>query len=350
MNDSALLESYLLTPSLNLKNRIVMAPMTRRQADENGEPTTIMADYYARRASAGLMITEGTLISEDAIGYGNVPGIYTKKQIEKWRLVTDKVHANNGLIFMQLWHCGRISHSNFHAGRLPLAPSVLPLNMPLGKTGLLCGRSRQASIEDIQKIMEDFTSAAINAMHAGFDGVEIHGANGYLVDQFLHVCSNQREDRYGKTIENKARFCLELIESIGHTIGFERIGVRLSPGGHMNAIETMPADEPVFIYLLKKLDHYPIAYVHTGHFNDNIMYESLSNQTVSEFIRTHYHGTLIASGGYNIEKAQVSLKNNASDLVSFGKLFIANPDLVERLPNQLPLMDYRPEMLNELLY
>ena len=184
------------------------------------------------------------------MGYGNIPGIFSEKQIEQWSLITKKVHQNNGLIFVQLWHNGRISHPSFHHGRLPISPSAINLDIKLGKTDLICGLSREASQDEIQELISTYTIAAKNAMEAGFDGVEIHGANGYLIDQFLHYCSNKRADNYGKTPENMSRFCLEIIQSCGKAIGFEHVGLRLSPGGHLNAIHTVPDDQAVFIYLL----------------------------------------------------------------------------------------------------
>lgn len=348
--ENILFEPYTLSEKIILKNRVLMAPMTRRMADAEHTPTEPMQDYYARRANTGLIITEGTLISQDALGYGNIPGIFSNNQIEQWSLITKKVHENNGLIFVQLWHNGRISHPSFHHGRLPISPSAIHLDIKLGKTDLICGLSREASHDEIQELISTYAIAAKNAIEAGFDGVEIHGANGYLIDQFLHYCSNKRTDDYGKTPENMARFCLEIVQSCGKAIGFERVGLRLSPGGHLNAIHTISDDQAVFIYLLESLNKYPIAYVHTGAFDDGISYEGLNHQTMTEFMRPHYHGTLVASGGYSIQLAKEGIETNQFDLIALGRPFIANPELIHQLKNEHPLKAYTPELLNKPLY
>ncbi|MBY0379917.1 MAG: alkene reductase, partial [Burkholderiales bacterium] len=277
MNNDILFEKFKLNNKLTLQNRLLMAPMTRRYADDKNNPTELMIDYYARRAKAGLIITEGTLISKDAIGYGNIPGIFNSTQICKWKMITNKVHQNNGKIFMQIWHCGRVSHPYFHDGNLPISPSAIDLDLKLGSTNLICGKSREATVYQIKELVETYGNAAYNAILAGFDGVEIHGANGYLIDQFLHYCSNRRIDDYGGTPKNMSRFCLEVVEECGNRIGFDRIGLRLSPGGHLNNIITFKEDSQVFKYLLNKLNEYGIAYVHTGAFNDSIIYQELDN-------------------------------------------------------------------------
>lgn len=325
-----------------------MAPMTRRMADDSHNPTKVMVDYYARRADAGLIITEGTLISQDALGYGNVPGIFSDEQIETWSKITTKIHQNNGLVFSQLWHCGRISNSSFHQGKLPISPSATYLELPLGKTGLVCGQSREASVDEIAELVATYTLAAKNAIAAGFDGIEIHGANGYLVDQFLHYCSNKRTDNYGQTPENMARFCLKVVESCGKAIGFGRVGLRLSPGGHMNEINTVSDDQQVFIYLLNQLNKYKIAYVHTGNFDDSMLYEPLGNKTMTSFMRPHYAGSLVASGGYDLQLAEDGIKQHKFDLVAMGRTFIANPLLINKLKNGQPLTQYTPELLKFL--
>ena len=237
---SPLLSPVQLTPAITLKNKVVMAPMTRRFADDEGCPSSSMSDYYAKRANAGLIITEGTLISEDAIGYGNIPGIYNEKQILAWKNVTAKVHAAGGVIFVQLWHCGRVSHPSLHKGNLPISSSGTTLDAPLGNSGLKSGESRAATEKEISGLINDYANAAKNAILAGFDGVEIHGANGYLVDQFLHYCTNKRKDDWGYTPENMSRFCLEVIKACVEKIGKERVGIRLSPGGHMSGIVNDP--------------------------------------------------------------------------------------------------------------
>lgn len=341
-----LLESYPLSTEITLKNRVLMAPMTRRAAENDYTPGNVMVDYYARRADSGLIITEGTLVCDDALGYGNVPGIFTQKHIDKWAEITDKVHQNNGLIFLQLWHNGRVSHPSFHQGRLPIAPSAIQLDIPLGKSDLLCGLSREASIDEIQGLIATYALAAKNARAAGFDGVEIHGANGYLVDQFLHYCSNKRTDQYGETPENMARFCLEIVKACGDAIGFGRVGLRLSPGGYLNGIETVLADQAVFHYLLDTLNQYPIAYVHTGAFDDGVSYERLGHQTMTAFMRPHYHGTLVASGAYTVESAEKGIQEKQFDLIALGRPFIANPALIQHIKDTQPLKAYTPELLH----
>jgi N-ethylmaleimide reductase len=345
-----LLEPYKLSDKILLKNRILMAPMTRGMADKEHTPTDIMQDYYARRANAGLIITEATLISLDALGHGNVPGIYSEKQIEKWSQITQKVHHNNGLIFSQLWHNGRVSHPSFHQGRLPISPSAIPLHIKLGSTGLIAESSREASLDEIQALVATYVQAAKNARTAGFDGVEIHGSHGYLVDQFLHCCSNKRTDRYGGTPENRARFCLEVVQACGEAIGFERVGLRLSPGGYLNEIYNEPGDQQVYQYLFDQLNQYSIAYVHTGTADDALSYEGLNNQTMTGFMRPYYHGTLIAAGGYSIQSAEEGIKNKQFDLIALGRPFIANPTLVDHLVNESPLKAFTPELLDRPLY
>lgn len=344
-----LFESYRLSEKLVLKNRILMAPMTRRMADHEYNPVESMVDYYARRANAGLIITEGTLICQDALGYGYVPGIFSQQHIDRWAKITQKVHERDGLIFMQLWHNGRISHPSFHEGRLPIAPSAMELNIPLGKSDLTCGWSREASIDEIHELIATYANAAKNAIAAGFDGIELHGANGYLIDQFLHYCSNKRTDQYGGSPENMSRFCLEVLKACGEAIGFERVGLRLSPGGYLNAIETTPEDQAVFHYLLDHLNQYPIAYVHTGAFDDGITYPGLGHQTMTAFMRPHYRGSLVASGAYTIQSAAQGIEEKQFDLVAIGRPFIANPDFIDDIQNKRILKEYTPELLKTLV-
>lgn len=346
---SPILTPFQLSSKLDIKNRIVMAPMTRRRADENYNPTEMMIPYYAKRADAGLIITEGTIISKDAIGYGNVPGIFTNSHIEQWKKITDAVHQNNGAIFLQLWHCGRVSHPALHEGKLPISASATTLNIPLGRSGYTCGASREATKCEIKSLVNDFAKAAQNAMSANFDGIEIHGANGYLVDQFLHYCSNQRDDEYGETPDNMSRFCLEVVAACGETIGFEKVGLRLSPGGHMNEIVTDLRDQFIFQCLLQQLEKLNIAYVHTGTFDDAIKYSGLSNKSSTEFLREHYKKIIIASGGYNLASAEQGINTNLFDLVALGRPFIANPDLIQRLKHNTMLNKYDAKMLDELM-
>ncbi|HEX2549650.1 MAG TPA: alkene reductase [Gammaproteobacteria bacterium] len=344
----SLLSPYLLTPNLLLKNRIIMAPMTRRQAQADHTPGACMIDYYARRSDAGLIITEGVLISADAIGYGNAPGIYTEAHVQAWRVIANAVHRNQGKIFMQLWHCGRISHSQFHQDKAPLSASATIANVVLGSTNLSCSLAREASHGEIHQLISDYANAAKNAIAAGFDGIEIHGANGYLIDQFLHYHTNQRYDEYGLTPENMSRFPLQIIRACGEAIGYDKIGIRLSPAGYLNDILTDQRDKFVFEYFLSALASLNISYVHTGNFNDSIRFSELNNLTMTDFLRTHYDGTLIASGGYTLENAAQLINENKFDLVAMGRSFIANHNLIELLKQSQPIQSYHPDMLQNV--
>ena len=350
MTDNAeLFSNYVLNSSLTLKNRIVMAPMTRAKATEELVPTKTMADYYARRADAGLIITEGTVISMNASGYSNVPGIFEKPQMAAWRGVTDAVHKNNGLIFLQIWHVGRVSHPNFLNGVLPISPSETEMSGPIPRTkGLNYGKSRAATLSEINEIILSYKNAAKNAIDAGFDGIEIHGANGYLIDQFLHVDTNKRTDRYGGNVENMARFALDIVHACGQAIGYERVGLRLTPGTYLNQIKGEEKDQNVFKFLLEELNQLNIAYVHTGNFDDRKTFPELNNKSMTEFMRTHYHGTLIACGSYSPESAAEGISNKNFDLIAFGRPFIAHPDLIHRLQTQQTLNSYDVSMLETL--
>ncbi len=344
-----LLKEYKLNNMLILKNRIVMAPMTRAKATDELVPTDAMVEYYVRRSSAGLIITEGTVISEDASGYNNVPGIFSEAQVKHWKKVTDKVHHHNGLIFLQIWHVGRVSHPTFLKGKLPIAPSETEMTQRLHRSeNLIPGKSRAASVQEIQEIIENYAIAATNAIKAGFDGVEIHGANGYLIDQFLHHHTNRRQDNYGGTPENMARFALDVVRACGEAIGYERVGLRLSPGGYLNQIVGDARDAEVFKFLLAELNKLPIAYIHTGNFDDSQKFSELNQMTMTEFMRKHYHGTLIGCGGYSFKQARENIENNLFDLVAIGRPFIANPDLIDRYIHEKPLVPYHNAMLDTL--
>ncbi len=344
-----LLEPYRLTPNLTLKNRIVMAPMTRAQASAEFAPTEAMQAYYARRADAGLIITEGTIIAANARGHDNVPGNFTAEQIKGWKNITTRVHARDGHIFQQIWHVGRVSHPQFLQGELPIAPSATVMRNRINRTpGLHYGQSRAATAEEIEQLVLQYKAAAENAMAAGFDGVEIHGANGYLIDQFLHYHSNQREDAFGGNPINMTRFPLAVIHAIGHAIGFEKLGIRLSPGAYLNEIETDLRDGAVFHHLLNELNALPLAYVHTGNFNDSTAFAELENLSMSSFLRKTYRGTLIGCGSYTVESASSAISQNQFDLIAFGRPFIANPDLITKIREQQPLTAYDVSLLNTL--
>lgn len=345
-----LLSEYKLNNHLTIKNRIVMAPMTRAKTDVNGVPTEAMAQYYARRADAGLIITEGTVIRPDALGYPKVPGIFNAAQIAGWKAVTTAVHQNNGHIFMQLWHVGRVSHPNFLQGQLPLSASETVMQNPISRSpGLTYGRSRAATLQEIQEVVQAYAVAAKNAMAAGFDGVEIHGANGYLIDQFLHYHTNHRTDAYGGSPENRARFALEVVQKVGEAIGYEHLGLRLSPGAYLNEIIGDVRDAAVFQHLLHQLNNYPIAYIHTGNFNDAQHFPELNHMTMTAFLRTHYQGTLIASGSYHPTTGHEGILRGEFNLLAIGRPFIANPDLIQRLRNHQEIVNYEVEMLDTLI-
>lgn len=338
-----LFSSYNLN-GLELKNRIVMAPLTRCNANEKLEVTDTIATYYARRADAGLIITEATQISPDAQGYPNTPGIYNEGQVEAWKKVTDAVHEKGGKIFLQIWHCGRISHSFFH-GTQPIAPSAIALEgtLPLMRH-LSYEEPRAMTEEDIHTVIENFAKAARNAKRAGFDGVEIHGANSYLLDQFMHYCTNQRDDKWGGSPENMARIVLEVIKATKQEI--EHVGIRLSPATYVN-MEHDPRDVAVYEYALAQLEQSGVDYVHTGILYDN-EYDYLGG-SVTSFLRKHYKGTVIGCGGYSPEAADKLVEEKGANLVAIARPFIANADYVERVRNGKPLVEYDDAMLTSEL-
>lgn len=345
-----LFENFQLNKIIKLPNRIIMAPMTRNMANNDLSPTLSMVDYYSKRADAGLIVTEGTIISPEGRGYSNTPGIYTKKYIDGWKRVTQAVHERQGKIFLQIWHVGRVSHPVFLNGALPVSASDTSMIGKIPRSeGLYYGKARALSIPEIQETIRAYAKASANAVAAGFDGIEIHGANGYLIDQFLHYQTNQREDKYGIHPENLARFALEIVDACIAEIGPGRLGLRLSPGAYLNEIVGDSRDAAVFKYLLKQLNKMNIAYVHTGNFDNTRIFQELDNKTMSEFIRTYYDGNLIASGGYTVQQACQSIMENKFDLIALGRPFIANPDLIERIKNSLTLKSYDPTMLKTLV-
>lgn len=345
-----LLQTYQLTEKLTLKNKVVMAPMTRSKSLEDNTPTEAMIEYYAKRADAGLIITEGTIIGRKATGYFKVPGLFQDSHIAGWKKVTDAVHGNGGKIFAQIWHVGRVSHPVFLDGDTPISASATTMTERVRRTeDLYYGTARAATKAEISSIIDEFKVAAINAIAAGFDGIEIHGANGYLLDQFLHYSTNLRTDEYGGSSENMARLPLEIINTIGEAIGYDKIGLRLSPGAYLNEIKGDPRDAAVFQYLLEQVNEVPIAYIHTGNFDDRVKFPELGNQTMTNFIRHYYQGAVIASGGYTLESAEAGLSENAFNLVAIGRPFIANPDLIEKMRNQTQLKEYDVNMLEMLI-
>ena len=333
----------LLTPvklgPYRLPNRVVMAPMTRSRAyNRDQAPTELHAEYYAQRASAGLIITEGSQISPQGVGYIHTPGIHSDAQIRGWKKVTDAVHQRDGHIFLQLWHVGYVSHPDFHNGELPVAPSAINPNTksftPLGLKDTVMPRALETS--EISTIVQDYVHASVNAMAAGFDGVEIHGANGYLIEQFLRDGSNRRNDEYGGDVPKRARFLFEIVDGVSDAIGSEHVGVRLSPANTWN----VPADtdtRALYDFVIGALSGNELAYLHLRESQGDLSAIPNMVQNVSEHYRTVYRGTLITNTGYDQEKGNEVIRKGYADLVAYATLFIANPDLVERFRMQAPL-------------
>lgn len=328
---------YAMGP-LRLENRMVMAPLTRNRAEAGNVPSAMAATYYSQRASAGLIVTEATQVHPRGQGYVSTPGIHSAEQIDGWKRVTDAVHAAGGLIFVQLWHVGRISHPDFHGGELPVAPSaVAPRGVSTYTPGGLkpVPVPRALETDEVPQIVEQFRQAARNAKAAGFDGVEVHGANGYLLDQFLEDSTNQRTDRYGGSVENRARLLLDVVAAVTEAWRSERVGVRLSPGGTFNDMcDSNPRE--TFGYVVGRLASLGLAYLHLIE-PAPPQGECPTPDLSARVFRPLYPGTLIVAGGYTLERANAVLQAGLADLVAFGQLFLANPDLVERFRRHGPL-------------
>ena len=332
----------LFTPyhlgSLNLSNRIAMAPMTRSRA-LNNIPNDIMAKYYGQRASAGLIITEGVSPSPNGLGYARIPGIYSAEQVNGWKKVTHAVHQKGGSIFAQLMHTGRVAHQeNLPAGARVVAPSAIAAQgkMWTDKNGLQDHTVPVALTADgLKETKAEFVIAARNAIEAGFDGVELHAANGYLLEQFLSPYSNQRTDEYGGNIVNRTRFVLEVAREVSEAIGKEKTGIRISPYGVYNDMPHYTEIDTTYSLLATELDGLGIAYIHLlDHSADGAPEVPLH---FKERIRGIFKNTIILTGGYNLERAEQHLSSNLSDIIAFGKPFVSNPDLVQRLKKNLPL-------------
>lgn len=343
-----LFQPYALNDTITLNNRILMAPLTRCMADENLVPTTAMAEYYARRADAGLIISEAVIIRPDGQGYPNTPGLFSDAQIAGWQQVTTKVHENGGKIFAQLWHTGRVAHPYFFQQGDVLAPSAIAVegNVPRMRE-LTYQLPKPVTSADIESLIADYVLAAENAITAGFDGVEIHGANGYLIDQFLHYGSNQRTDEYGDTPANMARFPLAVVDAIIERIGNERTALRVSPGAYFN-MATDPKDRAVFDYLLPELDKRSLAFLHIGIFDDAMKFDYLGG-TASSYVRANYRNTLVGVGSYSAETASEAIENDKFDLIAIGRPFIANPDYVEKIRQGEEIIPYSEDMLTSLV-
>ena len=328
-----------------LRNRVVMAPMTRTRATADHVPTDLMATYYAQRAEAGLLVTEGTAPSPDGAGYARIPGLHNPAQVDAWRRVTDEVHRQGGRIFVQLMHTGRASHPlNMSAGARILAPSPVGLSRTLWTDALGLQPlpvPAEMTEADIEQAISDFGAAAANALQAGFDGVELHGANGYLIDQFLNTASNRRADRWGGSIENRIRFPVAVAASVSARIGAGRTGMRVSPYGAFNDMAPDPAMDAVYERLAEALSRLGIVYIHLV--DHGSMGLPPVKPEIKQAIRARFQGALILSGGYDRERAQADLAAGRGDLVAFGRPFISNPDLVARLRAGLELAPPDPD-------
>lgn len=320
---------------LTLSNRIVMAPMTRNRADQNGLVAPLMVTHYKQRAGAGLIITESVPVSEQAIGYPMTPGIYNEAQSQSWKKLTDAIHAADSRIFIQLQHCGRVSHPSLQLNSaIPVAPSALK---PEGQAVTYSGMQefvtpRALETHEIPNIVEQFKKGAELAKLAGFDGVEIHGANGYIIDQFLRDGSNHRKDIYGGSVENRMRLLNEILDAVISIWPSDRVGVRLTPE---NSFNSMSDSNPQvhFEYFVEQLKHRSLAYIHVLE-GDMMTKKSLVNYQV---LRSKFSGTYIANNGYDLARAEKAIESGSADLVAFGTPFLANPDLVRRFKEGLPL-------------
>ncbi len=343
--EQALIKEYIMG-DIKLRNRVVMAPMTRSRADNtDNAPTDLMAKYYEQRASAGLIITEGSQISKRAVGYINTPGIYSTTQVEGWKKVTKAVHDKGGKLFLQLWHVGRMSHPDFHNGELPLAPSAINPNeksyTPKGFKDTVTPKAM--TINDIKQTVQDFQQGAKNAMDAGFDGVEIHASNGYLLHQFFNRTSNIRTDDYGGSVENRAKILFEVIDEIKKVMPENHIGVRLNPSLHGAFGMTLDKETiPTFDYIVERLNDYNLAYVHLSEPFTDVTNVPYAEPNIAKRYRPKYKGTLIINNNFNQEKGNKVIEEGLADLVAFGKLFISNPDLPKRFE-----LNAKPEKWDE---
>jgi N-ethylmaleimide reductase len=332
--------SPLTIGDLHLRNRVVLAPMTRARSGLERIPNALMATYYQQRASAGLLLSEATTISPQGNGWQHSPGIYTDAQTEGWRQVVDAVHAQGTPIFLQLWHCGRASHSDFQEnGQLPVAASAIPIpsdegiHTPQSKKPYETPRALETA--EVSGVVEDYRKAAERAKQAGFDGVEIHAANGYLIDTFLQSTSNQRTDAYGGSIENRYRFLGEIVAALTHVFPSQRVGVRLSPNGVYNGMGS-PDFREAFLYYASQLNSQNLAYLHLLDGLAFGFHELGTPMTLAEF-RQVFKGPLMGNCGYTQEEAEATIARGDADLISFGRPFISNPDLVERFSQGWPL-------------
>jgi N-ethylmaleimide reductase len=339
MKEGKLFSSYTLGQQ-TLKNRIVMAPMTRSRAINN-IPNSLIAEFYSQRASAGLLITEGTSPSPNGLGYARIPGIFNAEQVNGWKLVTKAVHDKGGKIFIQLMHTGRVGHElNLPTGAKVIAPSAVKAagQMWTDSQGMKDHPVPHAlSAEELQATKAEYVQASKNAIQAGFDGVELHGANGYLLEQFISPISNQRTDNYGGSIENRSRFVLEVAQEVANAIGKDKTAIRLSPYGVFNDMPHYDEVDATYTYLAEQLNKIGIAYIHlVDHSSQGAPEVPVK---IKQMFRERFKNTLILSGGYSADRAEADLEAGAADLIAFGKPFISNPDLVERFKNGQAIND-----------
>ncbi|KAI8143824.1 hypothetical protein BJV82DRAFT_537931 [Fennellomyces sp. T-0311] len=345
--------SYLFRPikigAHELKHRIVMCPLTRLRSDEDRVPTPLVGEYYEQRATeGGLLITEATLISPMAGGYTGAPAIYSDKQIKGWKHVTDRVHAKGGVIFLQLWHLGRTTAvDQLPQGQRPVAPSAIAVKGDNLLAGAEYPMPRALETHEIKDVVNEYAQAAKNAIKAGFDGVEIHAANGYLIDQFINTSSNKRTDQYGGSIENRTRFCLEVVQEVTKAVGEERTSIRLSPwSGFQDMCDDTPYDTWGYIIDQLRQKHPNMAYVHFIEPREDYIHSTeteVCNNTLDPF-RQKWDGPFCSAGGYTSHPdLAAKVADGTGNLIAFGRLFIANPDLVARIKNGWPLNKYHRE-------
>lgn len=338
----------LFTPTklgnIELKNHIVMAPLTRSRAIHN-IPNELMTEYYKQRSGAGLIITEGTSPSINGLGYARIPGIFSQDQISGWKNVTKAVHENKGKIFLQIMHTGRVSHpANFPAGAKVLAPSATALNgqMWTDAQGMQpYPVPQEMTLQDIKEAQAEYVQAAKNAIAAGFDGIELHAANGYLLEQFLNPAANKRTDSYGGSASNRLRFFLEVAEATAKAIGGDKVGVRVSPYGVFNDMGPFEGIEEFYSELAKNVSALGFAYIHIV--DHSSMGAPAVSDTIKTKIRENFKGKVILSGGYDAKRAEHDVLEGRADLIAFGRPFISNPNLVEKLEKNLPLTPANPD-------
>ncbi|MDP9421987.1 MAG: alkene reductase [Pseudomonadota bacterium] len=323
--------------ALELPNRILMAPLTRARAGREGVPNELMARYYAQRAGAGLIISEATGISREGLGWPNAPGLWNDSQVDGWKLVTEAVHAAGGRIVAQLWHMGRLVHPDLGGGQ-PVSSSATTApdfaHTYDGKQPYV--EARSATRADINRILDDYARAARNAVRAGFDGVQVHGANGYLVDQFLRDSANLRDDEYGGAIANRIRFTREVLEAVGSEIGIDRVGIRFSPNILVQGVEDSDPI-PLFAELARTLEELRVPWIELREPDKPTSAGSIPTAPVSPAMRAHYSGRIVINSDHDWTDARARIAGGHADAVSIGRLFIANPDLVQRIARDAPL-------------